>query len=169
FYPQGFTRCRATHAGARYVLAACHDARWLGSKPVSLCTMRRARSAPCFSPSGRRSNMRQLPSTRSRRSRSGDATHHVASLPRVFCPSRGGSPINPCTITVAFSTQSQCLVRDGSGIAISYTIVITPDPNRVLHPPQIPADFLPEHTAMVMDGNGRWAKERGMKPTEGHK
>src|SRR5699024_10456288 len=30
-------------------------------------------------------------------------------------------------------------------------------------------EFLPEHIAMVMDGNGRWAKERGMKRTEGHK
>src|SRR5699024_7143220 len=48
-------------------------------------------------------------------------------------------------------------------------IVITPDPNRVLTPPQIPAEFLPGHIAVVMDGNGRWAKERGMKRTEGHK
>ncbi|MFH0411385.1 isoprenyl transferase [Corynebacterium sp. L4756] len=47
--------------------------------------------------------------------------------------------------------------------------MITPDPNRVLHPPQIPAEFLPNHIALVMDGNGRWAQERGMKRTEGHK
>lgn len=36
-------------------------------------------------------------------------------------------------------------------------------------PPEIPAEFLPEHIALVMDGNGRWAQERGMKRTEGHK
>ena len=47
--------------------------------------------------------------------------------------------------------------------------MITPDPNRVLHPPEIPKEFLPRHIAMVMDGNGRWAQERGMKRTEGHK
>jgi len=47
--------------------------------------------------------------------------------------------------------------------------VITPDPNRVLNPPQIPAEFLPGHIALVMDGNGRWAQDRGMKRTEGHK
>lgn len=47
--------------------------------------------------------------------------------------------------------------------------MITPDPNRVLSPPQIPAEFFPGHIAVVMDGNGRWAKERGMKRTEGHK
>lgn len=35
--------------------------------------------------------------------------------------------------------------------------------------PEIPAQFLPKHIALVMDGNGRWATERGMKRTEGHK
>ncbi|MDK8762719.1 isoprenyl transferase [Corynebacterium sp. MSK218] len=47
--------------------------------------------------------------------------------------------------------------------------MITPDPNRVLHPPAIPQEFLPSHIALVMDGNGRWAEERGMKRTEGHR
>ena len=28
---------------------------------------------------------------------------------------------------------------------------------------------LPSHIAIIMDGNGRWAKQRGMKRTEGHK
>jgi undecaprenyl diphosphate synthase len=28
---------------------------------------------------------------------------------------------------------------------------------------------LPEHIAIIMDGNGRWARERGLKRTEGHK
>ncbi len=28
---------------------------------------------------------------------------------------------------------------------------------------------LPEHVAIIMDGNGRWAKGRGLKRTEGHK
>lgn len=28
---------------------------------------------------------------------------------------------------------------------------------------------MPEHIAMIMDGNGRWAKERGLKRTAGHK
>lgn len=35
-------------------------------------------------------------------------------------------------------------------------------------PPQIPAGELPRHVAIVMDGNGRWAKQRGLKRTEGH-
>lgn len=38
-----------------------------------------------------------------------------------------------------------------------------------LTPPNIPDEFLPRHIALVMDGNGRWAQQRGMKRTEGHK
>ncbi|MBR6567957.1 MAG: di-trans,poly-cis-decaprenylcistransferase [Clostridia bacterium] len=30
-------------------------------------------------------------------------------------------------------------------------------------------EILPEHIAIIMDGNGRWAKNRGLKRTEGHK
>lgn len=29
-------------------------------------------------------------------------------------------------------------------------------------------DAIPRHVAVVMDGNGRWAQERGLKRTEGH-
>ncbi|WP_285730908.1 isoprenyl transferase [Nocardiopsis sp. ATB16-24] len=36
-------------------------------------------------------------------------------------------------------------------------------------PPRLPADLVPRHVAVVMDGNGRWAKERGLARTEGHK
>ena len=35
-------------------------------------------------------------------------------------------------------------------------------------PPAIPADLVPRHVAVVMDGNGRWAKERGLPRTAGH-
>lgn len=35
--------------------------------------------------------------------------------------------------------------------------------------PRIPADRLPAHVAIVMDGNGRWATQRGLPRTEGHK
>ena len=47
--------------------------------------------------------------------------------------------------------------------------MITPDPNRTLTPPNIPDEFMPRHIALVMDGNGRWAQEKGMKRTEGHR
>jgi undecaprenyl diphosphate synthase len=35
-------------------------------------------------------------------------------------------------------------------------------------PPKIPADRVPQHIAIVMDGNGRWAKDRGLPRTAGH-
>jgi len=35
-------------------------------------------------------------------------------------------------------------------------------------PPQIQAELIPKHVAIVMDGNGRWAKERGLPRTAGH-
>ncbi|MFD8205398.1 isoprenyl transferase [Streptomyces sp. NPDC059695] len=36
-------------------------------------------------------------------------------------------------------------------------------------PPKLQSELVPEHVAIVMDGNGRWAKERGLPRTEGHK
>jgi undecaprenyl diphosphate synthase len=36
-------------------------------------------------------------------------------------------------------------------------------------PPAIPAEFVPKHVAIVMDGNGRWANQRGLTRIEGHK
>lgn len=42
-----------------------------------------------------------------------------------------------------------------------------PHPSGV-RPPTLPAKALPRHVAIVMDGNGRWAKQRGLKRTEGH-
>lgn len=35
-------------------------------------------------------------------------------------------------------------------------------------PPQIARDLLPRHVAVVMDGNGRWANQRGLPRTKGH-
>jgi undecaprenyl diphosphate synthase len=35
-------------------------------------------------------------------------------------------------------------------------------------PPALPKDEVPRHVAVVMDGNGRWAKARGLPRTAGH-
>jgi undecaprenyl diphosphate synthase len=43
----------------------------------------------------------------------------------------------------------------------------TPHPSGA-KPPAIPADLVPNHVAVVMDGNGRWAKQRGLPRTRGH-
>ncbi len=43
-----------------------------------------------------------------------------------------------------------------------------PHPSGV-RPPKLPAELVPRHVAIVMDGDGRWAKQRGLPRTEGHK
>lgn len=56
---------------------------------------------------------------------------------------------------------SMCLTKCDSGRIVGVT--------KQLVPPKIPQEFLPRHIALVMDGNGRWATNRGLKRTEGHK
>ncbi|MCU1637652.1 MAG: isoprenyl transferase [Microbacteriaceae bacterium] len=38
-----------------------------------------------------------------------------------------------------------------------------------IHPPTMPKGAVPDHVAIVMDGNGRWANGRGLTRVEGHK
>lgn len=38
-----------------------------------------------------------------------------------------------------------------------------------VYPPDIPRKVVPEHVAIVMDGNGRWANQRGLTRVEGHR
>ncbi len=52
------------------------------------------------------------------------------------------------------------------------------EPNRAIRPPDphpsgatppaLPVELIPRHVALVMDGNGRWAQERGLPRTAGH-
>lgn len=37
------------------------------------------------------------------------------------------------------------------------------------HPPVYPKGAVPRHVAVVMDGNGRWANQRGLNRIEGHR
>ena len=37
------------------------------------------------------------------------------------------------------------------------------------NPAGVPADKIPRHIAIIMDGNGRWARERGLPRIEGHR
>jgi undecaprenyl diphosphate synthase len=47
--------------------------------------------------------------------------------------------------------------------------VISPTPHWTgAKPPRLNPKQIPNHVAVVMDGNGRWAKERGMPRTAGH-
>lgn len=45
----------------------------------------------------------------------------------------------------------------------------TPEPHPSgARPPAIPPELVPRHVAVIMDGNGRWAKQRGLPRTAGH-
>ncbi|MEU0089110.1 isoprenyl transferase [Kribbella sp. NPDC006257] len=60
--------------------------------------------------------------------------------------------------------------RRGRGVGERVGPVVAPEP----HPsgvtvPGVPAELVPRHVAVVMDGNGRWAKARNLPRTEGHK
>jgi undecaprenyl diphosphate synthase len=46
----------------------------------------------------------------------------------------------------------------------SYHVTDTP----FAHPPKLQTELIPQHIAIIMDGNGRWAAERGLPRTEGH-
>jgi len=47
--------------------------------------------------------------------------------------------------------------------------VVAPDPHPSgARPPQLPAEVIPRHVAVIMDGNGRWANQRGLPRTAGH-
>jgi undecaprenyl diphosphate synthase len=46
---------------------------------------------------------------------------------------------------------------------------LPPDPHPSgARPPTLPRELVPRHVAIVMDGNGRWAKQRGLPRTKGH-
>ncbi|MGI6590628.1 MAG: isoprenyl transferase [Eggerthellaceae bacterium] len=46
---------------------------------------------------------------------------------------------------------------------------IFPDPPVGLDPTLLDPDRVPEHVAVIMDGNGRWAKKRAMNRLKGHR
>src|SRR5919112_4304285 len=56
-------------------------------------------------------------------------------------------------------------VAGGDGV-----VVRAPDPHPSgARPPLLPVNRVPRHVALVMDGNGRWAQQRGLSRTEGHR
>ncbi|MBK1786566.1 isoprenyl transferase [Prauserella cavernicola] len=60
--------------------------------------------------------------------------------------------------------------REEAASLKAFQEVRAPDPHPSGdRPPRIPAELVPNHVALVMDGNGRWANQRGLPRIEGHK
>ena len=52
---------------------------------------------------------------------------------------------------------------------MSRALATTPLPERLPLPPQLDPQRLPGHVALIMDGNGRWARQRGLPRVMGHR
>jgi undecaprenyl diphosphate synthase len=64
-------------------------------------------------------------------------------------------------------SRANSLLANGTG-ARQQVMAPPPHPSGA-RPPRLPAALVPNHVAVVMDGNGRWAKQRGLPRTEGHR
>jgi undecaprenyl diphosphate synthase len=58
--------------------------------------------------------------------------------------------------------------RRGEGLGMKRHVQPPPPHPSGAIAPQIPREFVPQHVAVVMDGNGRWAQQRGLPRTKGH-
>ncbi len=52
---------------------------------------------------------------------------------------------------------------------MSRALATTPSLSREPLPPQLDPERLPAHVALIMDGNGRWARQRGLPRVMGHR
>ncbi len=61
------------------------------------------------------------------------------------------------------------MARRSSKRPVARPAVRAPSPHPSgARPPALPLDQVPHHVAIIMDGNGRWAKGRGLPRTAGH-
>ncbi|EDY60394.2 MULTISPECIES: polyprenyl diphosphate synthase [Streptomyces] len=105
----------------------------------------------------------------------------VVARTRVLVPARLRSAmawsLTPLTVpgprpTAAATTEAATTeaATTDPGPAADGTGLRPPPPHpHGARPPQIAADQMPSHVAVVMDGNGRWAEQRGLSRSDGHR
>ena len=79
-------------------------------------------------------------------------------------PGRGVPRLAPRARPALAGVRRALSVRRSRGVPSARR----PRTRRGATPPTIPRDLVPRHVAIIMDGNGRWAKERGLPRTKGH-
>ncbi|MDT0573403.1 polyprenyl diphosphate synthase [Streptomyces sp. DSM 3412] len=95
----------------------------------------------------------------------------LAARTRILAPARIRSKLawslTPLTVP---GPRPPTVTVSGPGPAAESTTLRPPPPHPDgARPPQIAADRMPAHVAIIMDGNGRWAEQRGLPRPEGHR
>ncbi|MFF7524249.1 polyprenyl diphosphate synthase [Streptomyces pseudovenezuelae] len=95
----------------------------------------------------------------------------LAARTRILVPARIRSKLawSLTPLTMPGPRRPAATVRGPSAEAESTTLRPPPPHSAGARPPQIAADRMPAHVAVIMDGNGRWAEQRGLPRPEGHR
>lgn len=95
----------------------------------------------------------------------------LAARARILAPARIRSKLawSLTPLTVPGPRRPAVTVSGPSPEAESTTLRPPPPHPDGARPPQIAADRMPAHVAVIMDGNGRWAEQRGLPRSEGHR
>ncbi|MEV6763936.1 polyprenyl diphosphate synthase [Streptomyces sp. NPDC051105] len=95
----------------------------------------------------------------------------LAARTRILAPARIRSRLawSLTPLTVPGPRRPAATVSGPSPEAESTTLRPPPPHPGGARPPQIAADRMPAHVAVIMDGNGRWAEQRGLPRPEGHR
>jgi undecaprenyl diphosphate synthase len=97
----------------------------------------------------------------------------VAARARVLVPARLRS-----ALAWSLTPLTMPAVRPATAVVRASEPAPTADDTGLRHPPahrdgarppRIAADKMPNHVAIIMDGNGRWAQQRGLPRQEGHR
>ncbi|MFE7430076.1 polyprenyl diphosphate synthase [Streptomyces sp. NPDC057545] len=94
----------------------------------------------------------------------------LAARTRILAPGRIRSKLawSLTPLTVPGPRRPAATVSGPSPEAEDTTLRPPPPHPDGARPPQIAADRIPAHVAVIMDGNGRWAEQRGLPRPEGH-
>ena len=68
----------------------------------------------------------------------------------------------------ADQTDRRTTLADADREALARMARLTPRADPLAHLPDVPPSRIPRHVAVIMDGNGRWAQERGLPHAAGH-
>ncbi|MDX2918037.1 polyprenyl diphosphate synthase [Streptomyces globisporus] len=98
----------------------------------------------------------------------------VVARARVLVPARLRSTLawslTPLTApTVPGPRRPKGAVTSAGPAAENAGLLPPPSHPSGARPPAIPAGRMPAHVAVIMDGNGRWAEEHGLRRSDGHR